>query len=307
MRNYGTTPFACLILAFVLFSGGFASAEDPTVQNVDNPWLVLRAFLVSYPDDISAVDYDSEMKDWFITVNAKRLYWAGGRLLPKDEVTDKDKWRAYVDYLYPERIPDPSDFSQETIEQLDAEALAEIRGKSPVYHVAFYDALYDGATRRKIEAHITRFDYLAGLRVSVHERMVEPLKRVEKRVNDLAEKDPEVKEFLSTLSSIEGYNWRDIVDTPSRSQHSWGIAVDVLPKGWQKKNVYWNWVTYFNSKWMLVPLERRWMPPLAVVEAFEAEGFIWGGKWLLWDTMHFEYRPELLVLQKWGHSGDLGR
>ncbi|MDR3191497.1 MAG: M15 family metallopeptidase, partial [Treponema sp.] len=27
--------------------------------------------------------------------------------------------------------------------------------------------------------------------------------------------------------------------------------------------------------------------------AFENEGFIWGGKWGLYDNMHFEYRPEL--------------
>ncbi|NUM57423.1 MAG: M15 family metallopeptidase, partial [Bdellovibrionaceae bacterium] len=26
---------------------------------------------------------------------------------------------------------------------------------------------------------------------------------------------------------------------------------------------------------------------------FESEGFIWGGKWNHYDTMHFEYRPEL--------------
>ncbi len=34
--------------------------------------------------------------------------------------------------------------------------------------------------------------------------------------------------------------------------------------------------------------------PQAVVDAFEAEGFIWGGRWKHYDTMHFEYRPELL-------------
>ena len=27
---------------------------------------------------------------------------------------------------------------------------------------------------------------------------------------------------------------------------------------------------------------------------FERHGFIWGGKWHHYDTMHFEYRPELL-------------
>ena len=28
--------------------------------------------------------------------------------------------------------------------------------------------------------------------------------------------------------------------------------------------------------------------------ACERHGFVWGGKWLHFDTMHFEFRPELL-------------
>jgi hypothetical protein len=31
-----------------------------------------------------------------------------------------------------------------------------------------------------------------------------------------------------------------------------------------------------------------------IVLTFERHGFIWGGKWGHFDTMHFEYRPELL-------------
>jgi hypothetical protein len=34
--------------------------------------------------------------------------------------------------------------------------------------------------------------------------------------------------------------------------------------------------------------------PMEIVEIFEKHGFIWGGKWGHFDTMHFEYRPELL-------------
>lgn len=292
-----------LLVLLCLFSGALA-ADDPSVQNVDNPWLVLRSFLVSYPDVISGVDYDAAAKDWFITIGEKRLYWARGRLLPAGETANPEKWRAYVDYLYPENIPDPSTFSAETVAALNAEALAEERNNAPVYNIAFYNCLYDGATRRKIESHITRFDYL-GVRVSVHEKIVPALKRVETRLYELAAKDESVRAFIASISSIEGYNWREIADSPSRSNHSWGIAVDILPKNWGKKNIYWNWIRYWNDKWMLISLDRRWMPPLAVVKAFEDEGFIWGGKWLLWDNMHFEYRPELLALQKWGHKGDL--
>ena len=32
---------------------------------------------------------------------------------------------------------------------------------------------------------------------------------------------------------------------------------------------------------------------MKVVEIFERHGFIWGGRWYHFDTMHFEYRPEM--------------
>ena len=35
--------------------------------------------------------------------------------------------------------------------------------------------------------------------------------------------------------------------------------------------------------------------PSDVVAVFERHGFIWGGRWAHFDTMHFEYRPELLI------------
>ena len=34
--------------------------------------------------------------------------------------------------------------------------------------------------------------------------------------------------------------------------------------------------------------------PVEIVRIFETHGFIWGGAWYHYDTMHFEYRPELL-------------
>lgn len=290
-----------LVLAALLLSFPCA-AEDAPVRRTDNPWVVLRAFLVSYPDHIQGVDFDASMKEWFMVIDDRRLYWAGGRLLPKEDLAKADAFRPYVDYLYPRAIPDPAHFTEEIIASLKNDVLTEQRKNAPVYDMAFYDALYDGATRIKIESHIVRFDYL-GKRVSVHENIVEPLKRVETKIMKLAEGSPEVADFVNTITSIEGYNWREIADSPSRSNHSWGIAVDILPKNWGKKNLYWNWISYWNDEWMLIPLDRRWMPPLAVIEAFESEGFIWGGKWLLWDNMHFEYRPELLALQAWGYTG----
>jgi hypothetical protein len=36
--------------------------------------------------------------------------------------------------------------------------------------------------------------------------------------------------------------------------------------------------------------------PGAIGEIFERHGFIWGAKWFHVDSMHFEYRPELIAL-----------
>jgi hypothetical protein len=38
--------------------------------------------------------------------------------------------------------------------------------------------------------------------------------------------------------------------------------------------------------------------PREIVEIFERHGFIWGGKWYHYGTMHFGYRPELIALAK---------
>ena len=35
--------------------------------------------------------------------------------------------------------------------------------------------------------------------------------------------------------------------------------------------------------------------PWEIVEVFEKHGFVWDGKWYHFDTMHFEYRPEIIA------------
>jgi hypothetical protein len=75
------------------------------------------------------------------------------------------------------------------------------------------------------------------------------------------------------------YICRSVRDTGQPSMHGWGAAIDINPAA----SSYWMW-------------GRRKGHELApeIVEIFEAHGFIWGGKWAHYDTMHFEYRPELL-------------
>jgi hypothetical protein len=75
-----------------------------------------------------------------------------------------------------------------------------------------------------------------------------------------------------------------VVGTGRLSPHSFGIAVDIaVPPShyWLREKTGAG--EYKNSI------------PWAIVEIFEKHGFIWGGKWYHFDTMHFEYRPELIL------------
>ena len=81
------------------------------------------------------------------------------------------------------------------------------------------------------------------------------------------------------------YNCRVVADTGAPSPHSYGIAIDLN----LKFSDYWFWHPHSGK------IAYRNRMPEQIVAIFEKHGFIWGGKWYHYDTMHFEYRPELLA------------
>jgi D-alanyl-D-alanine carboxypeptidase len=82
------------------------------------------------------------------------------------------------------------------------------------------------------------------------------------------------------------YTCRSVADAGQRSMHAWGAAIDINPAF----SDYWLW----HRSGGTVPAYANRVP-LEVVTVFERHGFIWGGRWAHFDTMHFEYRPELLI------------
>jgi hypothetical protein len=112
------------------------------------------------------------------------------------------------------------------------------------------------------------------------------------KVNQAAEKLKNVsdeieeklgKEYYKYLSKTAGtFNWRNIAGTNRLSTHAFGTSIDINTK----YSNYWQWDG--NMIW-------KNQIPMEIVEIFEKHGFIWGGKWYHYDTMHFEYRPELLI------------
>lgn len=257
----------------------------------------------AYPDVTFALAYDTQKKDYLIKISRceddKRvvasLYWAGGRMLGSDKLSSADSyWPLF--YFYPADTPDPASFTKGEIEHIREWTSAKNRKNQAGSSQDFFDVIYDASTRRKTEQHIKKINFL-GYAVSVHEWIADALQQVEKDIRQLAMQETEVRNFMNSIARVEGYNWREISDRSSRSFHSFGLAVDILPKNWSQKNIYWAWRRGKDPQnWMLLPLDRRWMPPASVIRVFEKNGFVWGGKWMVWDNMHFEYHPELLAV-----------
>ncbi|WP_108661531.1 M15 family metallopeptidase [Acuticoccus kandeliae] len=80
--------------------------------------------------------------------------------------------------------------------------------------------------------------------------------------------------------------WRPIAGTNRLSVHSFGAAIDINTKFTN----YWRWDKAPAGG--VIPYRNQ--IPIEIVEVFERHCFIWGGRWYHYDTMHFEYRPELL-------------
>ena len=107
--------------------------------------------------------------------------------------------------------------------------------------------------------------------------------------------DAKIRKFIKTLRSSDAYYWREIAGTNRKSFHSYGIAIDLLPQRLNGRSIYWGWEKERSGdKWMMVPQEARWAPPQALIKIFEEHGFIWGGYWIIFDNMHFEYQPQLI-------------
>ena len=160
----------------------------------------------------------------------------------------------------------------------------------------FLDALI-GNTENKVRKN-SQWVHFLGHRVYVHHICVDPLIEIDRRIREHSVRSMDVRNFLKNIRVMYSMKRRHVSGTNNMSYHSYGLAIDIIPRSYEGKHVYWRWSSVFTEDWGRIPLSQRWTPPQLVVDAFEEEGFVWGGKWYYFDNVHFEYRPEILLLSE---------
>jgi D-alanyl-D-alanine carboxypeptidase len=150
----------------------------------------------------------------------------------------------------------------------------------------FFFKMY-GTTQAKVRKNLVEITWcpkLVGQKI-----LITTINGVDKKVKELsAELDthPELKEYIKNIGGT--FNWRKINGANRQSTHSFGMTIDINTKF----SNYWQWECKCTNEYADTRYKNR--IPQLIVDIFERHGFIWGGKWYHFDTMHFEYRPELL-------------
>ncbi len=150
---------------------------------------------------------------------------------------------------------------------------------------AFFDKMYGDCRAGEVAPRLVRIVWLP--KTWGHAIAVTPVNGLDRRLEavsrELDDLPPQDRKFLAPIGGT--YNCRTIAGTGRTSMHSWGAAIDLNTA----YSDYWRWSRSDGNG----PVYRNRIPP-EVVAIFERHGFIWGGRWSHFDTMHFEYRPELL-------------
>jgi hypothetical protein len=265
-----TTGQLKFALAFAIGSVNALSsgAEELYGAPPDNLNEHLNRLVSSYPDKIGSYD-----KDFLIIKNGIKFPISDGRtdktfeqLLEKPDIDDM----FYVRYpagATPEQPEKNSDPGRVRFEPL-------------------FVAMYGDCNKNEVARNLRPIKWLprhggGTVTITTVNGVADALGRVSGELDELP---GDLIKYVVPLAGA--YNCRKIAGSSARSMHAYGAAIDINTK----YSNYWRWA----SKGREPP---RWQNqiPVRIVRIFEKYGFIWGGHWYHYDTMHFEYRPELLA------------
>jgi len=230
---------------------------------------LMRRLVAAYPDFLAGYERNT-------------IVWHDGTRMRFDDGREK---------TFQERLTDP-----DLEDQFYAEYPRGLRGVPPLENIdpgrvryePFFKKMYGDCKKngRAVANNLEKVVWLPEnwgktLRVTRINGVADALRRVS------AELDGLPKRFMKYLRPSAGtYHCRTIAGTERFSVHAYGAAVDISAK----YGDYWRWSNPKPGE----KLAHRNRIPWDIVEIFERHGFIWGGKWYHYDTLHFEYRPELL-------------
>lgn len=229
----------------------------------------LDALVRAYPDFLKSYD-------------AKDLILRNGQRIPIDDdkggkTVEQRLDDADIDDMFAVPYPIGRDFPV-------PETFADDPGR--VRNAALFDAMYGDCRKAPVKMRAVKWLPKSGggsVRVATANGLADKLEAVS---NELDALPARYKVYLKPTAGT--FNCRPIAGTRRMSMHGYGAAIDINVK----YSDYWR---FGGARRETDKVTWKNRIPFEIVEIFERHGFIWGGKWYHYDTMHFEYRPEILA------------
>jgi len=201
--------------------------------------------------------------------SGNKLMWRGGGSVKYDDGREKSFNQAL-------NHPSPKDMFRYTYRRGKVVAPSKNYDPGRIRYQPLFFRMY-GSSASVARRNLVSINWFGQrIRVTRVNGVASKLKAVERELAKI----PNIRKYLKPIGGT--FKWRKIAGTNRMSVHSFGAAIDINVK----YSAYWRWnkgkYRYQNKI------------PLSIVKVFEKHGFIWGGRWYHYDTMHFEYRPELL-------------
>ena len=256
-------PLLLLALAMPLALAGMPALADPA----------LDALVAAYPDHLASHD-------------GKELIWKDGTRMP---ISDGRNGKTFQQMLDAPDIRDQFTYPYPLGPEVKTPAINEDPGR--IRFEPFFVKMYGDCRKGDVAKRLKRIAWMpkrggGSLNVTAVNNVDARLADV---VKDLEMLPADMTKFL--VPSAGTYNCRAIANTSRLSVHAFAAAVDIN----DKQADYWEFLKDRNGNFTW-----RNRVPGAIGEIFERHGFIWGAKWFHVDSMHFEYRPELIALAKQG-------
>ncbi|MDP4146351.1 MAG: M15 family metallopeptidase [Bacillota bacterium] len=262
------------IITFCLFINISPSAkastklEDTNTYNTNMKQDIL-CLMMGYPEYVAGVQRDNSGYVYIIMKSGKKILY--------DDKKEKS---------FQQKLASPD--LQDTLEQIyplvfTKKLMDKNFDPGRFRNYALLSEVY-GQSRQQIEQNLknVRVGYSNCL-FNKNNGAAQALQNVMKELTSLSASRPDIRRNVFPCSGT--YNYRLISGTNQLSPHGYAIAIDLA----RDNRDYWQWATPQQGEERLVSY------PKEIVDIFEKNNFVWGGKWNHFDILHYEYRPEIIL------------
>ncbi|WML34859.1 M15 family metallopeptidase [Clostridium sp. OS1-26] len=261
---FGNISFRAKVL-----SSNNTSSDTNTIKYYYTIKRDLLCLMMAYPEYITNIEKEESGQVYLVMKSGRKILY--------DDKKSKNFEKKLSD-------PDLQDMMEQEYPLSYSKSLMEEDfdpGRRRVY--ALLKEVY-GESKQQVESNLKNVSLGYGnYQFNNNNKAAESLQNAMKEIIPITEKRKDIKVCVYPCSGT--FNYRLIAGTNQLSPHSFGIAIDLA----RDKRDYWKWGSREEGE------KRIASYPKELVEIFEKNNFIWGGKWGHFDILHFEYRPEIIL------------